>query len=123
MLIVCPGVASSGTRNVVLSAVGAEKVMLPGYVPASLCCHHFTATAFRSGSEASPSRLTVLPGRAEISSAPLILIFGGCFASLNFGVTAHFSRDEKSFCAAAKKAAEMALVCGVTFGIMLAKSM
>ena len=65
----------------------------------------------------------MLLGRAETSMEPLILTFGGRFASLNLGVTAHFRRSAKSFCAAAKKESEIAVVRGEILGIMLTKSM
>ena len=64
----------------------------------------------------------MLLGRAETSMGPLILTFGGRFASLNLGVTAHFRRSAKSFCAA-KKESEIAVVRSEILGIMLAKSM
>ena len=64
----------------------------------------------------------MLLGRAETSMEPLILTFGGRFASLNLGVTAHFRRSAKSFCAAAKKESEIAVVRSEILGIMLAKS-
>ena len=51
MWIVCPRLASGGTWNDVFRESADEKVMSPGYVPASLYCHHLTLTEFPSGSE------------------------------------------------------------------------
>jgi hypothetical protein len=70
--MVWPGLASAGTRNVVVNDSGPPSEIVPGYVSASAYCHHVMVSASRSGSLAVARMLTDAPGAAD-TFRPLVI--------------------------------------------------
>src|SRR5687767_15092247 len=97
--MVCPGLASAGTRNEVVRVSGLDNETIPRYEPASVYCHHFTVSAFLSGSLAVATSRTMEPGAEVRFSGPEIVTSGSWLAAANVGVTVHVSRAAKSRCA------------------------